>query len=104
MTTGQLILGIDNLIQDNFKLLKNKKIGLLVNQASFNKDYLYTFDIFLKQKSFKTKKIFSPQHGLFSLKQANMIESEDYFDKKRKVQIISLYGKKRSPLKKDLKE
>lgn len=100
---SDLILGIDNLIQKDFKILENKKIGLTVNQASFNNRFEYTFDILLNQMRFKTVRLFAPQHGLFSVKQANMIESNDYFDETRNnIRVVSLYGKDRRPKKKDL--
>ncbi|MGC8718803.1 MAG: exo-beta-N-acetylmuramidase NamZ family protein, partial [Thermodesulforhabdaceae bacterium] len=41
--------------------------------------------------------LFSPQHGFFSEKQANMIESDHTIHPKLRVPIFSLYGEHRSP-------
>ena len=41
--------------------------------------------------------IFSPQHGFYSEKQANMIESADSFDPETGVRVVSLYSDTRQP-------
>ncbi|OGP63074.1 MAG: hypothetical protein A2V65_10030, partial [Deltaproteobacteria bacterium RBG_13_49_15] len=43
--------------------------------------------------------IYSPQHGFFSEKQDNMIESEDMLDPLLRIPVYSLYGKNRVPEK-----
>lgn len=68
-----------------------KKIGLLINQASFiQPEFVFTYDL-LNELGFKVVKIFSPQHGLFSTEQANMIPSQSYYDDIFKVNVCSLY-------------
>ncbi len=48
--------------------------------------------------------IFSPQHGFYSDKQANMIESADWRDPDTGVPVVSLYSKTRQPSLEALKK
>jgi uncharacterized protein YbbC (DUF1343 family) len=59
-------LGIDVFFKENKQgMLKNKKIALLINHTSVNKNLKPTLDLFLENASnYKITKIFTPEHGL----------------------------------------
>lgn len=81
-------------------LLKGKNVALVVNQSSLIEenhlsDTLLSLDI-------KITKIFAPEHGFRGKADAGEL-LKDGIDKKTGLPIISLYGKKKGPSKKDLK-
>lgn len=85
---------------DNYgSLIREKRIALIVNQASVLSDYSHT--IFYVQShqqryNFKIMAVFGPQHGIWGHTQANMIEWESYRDTRFDFLFYSLYGKNRS--------
>ncbi|MCX6351439.1 MAG: DUF1343 domain-containing protein [Bacteroidetes bacterium] len=79
--------------------LKGKKIALVVNQTSIiGKDLLV--DFFIKQK-LTVVKIFAPEHGFRGNAEAGA-NVFNYKDKKTKLPVVSLYGKKLKPDSADL--
>ncbi len=101
----KVIYGVERLFNEKiFKKYKQKRIALLCNQASVNYYFIPTIFLFKEyfQKNFKI--IFSPQHGLFSEKQANMIASEDEIEPFTQVPVISLYGPRLKPEDEHLEE
>jgi len=95
-------IGLENLLENKIQLLKGKKIGLVANQASVDKNLNLSFYLLYNHPNINLTAIFSPQHGLWGEKQANMIESEDFRDKKTGLPVFSLYGKRREPTEKML--
>ena len=92
--------GLDRLLRNNFSLLKNKRVGLLCNQASIASDYRHAIELFFeahRQGIFKLTTLFGPQHGLFGHTQDNMIEWEGYKDNYTGATVYSLYGENRKP-------
>jgi uncharacterized protein YbbC (DUF1343 family) len=89
--------GLDVLLQDNSSYFGGKKLGLLSNQASVNSELIHG-RILLKKK-FKEQFccLFSPQHGFFSEKQDNMVESDHLIDSVTDLPVYSLYGEHRKP-------
>ena len=92
-----VLSGLDVLIEKNFDILKGSNVGLLVNQASVDSKLRHAVDIFAKEKSFKLKALFGPQHGLDGHTQDNMIEWNGYEDEKLSLPVYSLYGEVRQP-------
>ncbi len=89
--------GLDVLLQDRSSYFGNKRIGLLSNQASVNHELIHG-RIPLKEKfGARFRSLFSPQHGFFSEKQDNMIESGHLIDTVTGLPIYSLYGERRRP-------
>jgi len=81
-------------------LLKNKRVGVIVNHSStIGKTHLIDF---LVQKRIRIKKIFAPEHGFRGNSDAGL-KIKNSIDKKTNIPIISLYGKKKKPNAKDLK-
>ena len=89
--------GLDIIEENNFDILKGRKIGLVVNPASVNKRLEHAVDVFLKGKSFEIRALFGPQHGIYGNTQDNMIEWESFNDPLTGLPIHSLYGEHRKP-------
>lgn len=79
--------GLDILLQDTSRL-KNRNIGLITNQTSVTHDLHYSWHE-LQKKGFTPKKIFSPEHGLFSTEQDQIAVTTQ---PDTGSEIISLYG------------
>ncbi|MDY0133350.1 MAG: DUF1343 domain-containing protein [Desulforegulaceae bacterium] len=77
--------------------LKNKKIGLLANPASIDKNFIHSKEIVSNIFGSNLKALFSPQHGFFAEKQDNMKLSDDCIDPDLKTPVYSLYGKTLKP-------
>ncbi len=89
--------GIETFLASPPKWIKGQRIGLLCNPASVNTDFQHTRLLIDRIFPGQITALFSPQHGLFSEKQDNMIESDDRVDPVLKVPAFSLYGKTRCP-------
>jgi uncharacterized protein YbbC (DUF1343 family) len=92
--------GIDVLARDNFAILKGKKIGLITNHTGKNRQRYPTIDLLLNAPDVHLKILFSPEHGLYG----NVDEPVgDSVDEKTGLPVFSLYGKRRSPAREQLK-
>lgn len=90
-------LGIDNLMAEPGNPLKGIPFGLLTNQGSLNSNYQSSLDILSRAFESNLKAIFTPQHGYYSEKQDNMIESQHDRDEERRIPVYSLYSETRCP-------
>lgn len=78
------------------RLLKDKRVGLIVNQTSIlEKEQKHLLDALL-EKGIQVKKVFAPEHGFRGTADAGE-EVNDSRDLKTGVPIISLYGKNKKP-------
>ena len=75
------------------------KMGLLCNPASVNADLFHASALIHRLFPGRLTALLSPQHGFFSEKQDNMIESGDLMDPATRIPVFSLYGKTRQPTK-----
>ncbi len=94
--------GIERLLPDPPPILQGKRLGLLANPASVacphgNRRFQSTRALIANHYPDQLKVLFSPQHGLFAEKQANMVPSEDTIDPVLNIPVFSLYGKTRMP-------
>ncbi len=89
--------GLDVLYQDSSLQFGDMRIGLLSNQASVNRELIHARILLQEKFGARLTCLFSPQHGFFSEKQDNMIESSDDIDPLTGLQIFSLYGDHRKP-------
>ena len=90
--------GIEYLFDNYSALLKGKRLGLVVNQASVLSDFSHTIFYLQRYKDqyhYEIKAVFGPQHGIWGHTQANMIEWESYQDRRFQFPFYSLYGKNR---------
>lgn len=89
-------LGIDVLENSNFRILKDKKVGLLTNHSGRNSKGISTVEIFKKQTACKLSVIFVPEHGYYtSVPAGKHVENETL----QGIPVLSLYGKNRRPSK-----
>ncbi len=89
--------GLERLASDPPVWLKNRRIGLLCNQASVDSGLNHSRHMINKCSGSMLKVIFSPQHGLFADKQDNMQESDHCMDPELSIPVYSLYGETRRP-------
>ena len=100
---NQFRLGCEVLLQSPPCWFRSGRLGLLANQASVNRSLESVKELILGAGG-NLSCIFSPQHGFYSDKQANMIESADSRDPDTGVPVVSLYSKTREPSLEALKK
>ena len=93
---------LERFIESSPEWIKGKRLGLLCNPASVDKNFIHARELINRKFPGQLTTLFSPQHGFFSEKQDNMIESEDIIDPVLNIPVFSLYGKTRKPTKKML--
>jgi len=94
----KVLYGVERFFKEEiFKRYQKKRAALLCNQASVDYKFTPVFILFKKYLKKYFKFIFSPQHGLFSEKQANMIGSEDEIEPFTQTPVVSLYGPRLKP-------
>ena len=98
-----MTLGSELLLNSSswLKKLKNKRVAYLGNSASVNQKGELILSLLIKNKAVSISCAFSPQHGFFSNKQANMITTENSLYQNLK--IYSLYSKKTRRLTQKMK-
>lgn len=90
-----LILGAER-IDVITRLLKDKQVGLVVNQTSIlEKQQKHLLDALLEQ-GISVKKVFAPEHGFRGTADAGA-EVNDSRDLKTGIPIVSIYGKNKKP-------
>lgn len=97
-----LRLGIDVLVADEFKQLKDKRVGLITNQTGLDSTGVTTIDRLNNAPKVKLVALFSPEHGIRGVLDHDGIA--DSVDEKTGLPIYSLYGKRRWPTKLQLEE
>ncbi|UCG91047.1 MAG: DUF1343 domain-containing protein [candidate division WOR-3 bacterium] len=91
-----MLLGIDRLVARRFTSLYKTRIGLYSNISSCDSRLLPTIEILRRHKLCNVTMILAPEHGLFGAQQ-DQERSKDYYDRRRKMWVYSLYGKKLVP-------
>jgi len=93
-----VVIGLENCLTSPPELLcRSARFGLLLNQASVNSEFEYASTLLARRFPGKLAALFSPQHGLWSEQQANMIETGHSRDDSLDVPIHSLYSETRRP-------
>lgn len=95
-----VMTGLDILINEDFKRLHGKRIGIVCNQASISRGLKHVLELLIplhQNGQLKIEAVFGPQHGLWGHTQDNMIEWEGYTDVTSGFKIFSLYGENRKP-------
>lgn len=90
-------IGLERICQEKDPRLQGKRLALLSNQASTNRLYRHGRDLLRQSYPGQLVCLFSPQHGFFSEKQDNMVESEHQIDGVSGLPVFSLYGETRRP-------
>ncbi len=91
-----ITIGLENLAGSDVEL-SGKRLGLLCNHASTDHTLRHSRDVLLDLYGSQLTCLFSPQHGFFSEKQDNMIESDHSRDPVSGLPVFSLYGEGRKP-------
>ena len=89
--------GLEQLIAEPLPWLAGQRLGLLCNPASIDPFKRHTKDLIQNRFPGQLTALFSPQHGFYSEKQDNMIESDDRSDPETGLPVYSLYGTTRVP-------
>jgi len=92
--------GIDVLRAEGFARLKGRHIGLVTNQTGRARDGSTTIDLLHDAKDVNLVALFSPEHGIRGVLDANVDSSRD---EKTGLVIHSLYGNTRRPTDEMLK-
>src|SRR5262249_4079233 len=91
----RVVLGLERLLASD--RLHNKRIRVGCNQAAVDHDLQSATDLVATKSRGSLRAIFSPQHGLRSDVQENMIESPHGRDDVREIPVYSLYSETREP-------
>lgn len=99
---AQVKTGLDVLVEDDFRPLAGKRVGLATNQTGVDGKGRRNIDLFAHAKNLKLTAIFSFEHGIAGTRDDNRIESA--IDEATGVPIYSLYnGPTRKPTPEMLK-
>lgn len=92
-----LQVGLEVHVHDESNSFAGQRIGYLSNQASTARSLVHGRILLQHKYGDRLTCLFSPQHGFFSEKQDNMIESDHSVDPITGLPIFSLYGEHRRP-------
>lgn len=92
-----IVLGLEACVADPPALLRDARIGLLMNRASVDRRLRFSCDLIDQAFPNQIAALFTPQHGLWGDAQANMIETDHSWHQTLDVPIHSLYSKTRRP-------
>jgi len=89
--------GLEILLDSKLHILRNRRVGIIINPASVNDRLQSTIHLFSKHPDIELVAIFGPQHGTRGETQDNMIEWENFRDSELGIPVYSLYGETRKP-------
>ena len=89
--------GLERLIREAPSSFRGERLGLLCNQASTDHRLRHSRDLIEEALPGRLRCLFSPQHGFFSARQDNMVESDHDTDPATGLPVFSLYGETRQP-------
>ena len=98
-TIGKTRCGIDVLIEEKFRPLRNKRVGLVTNHTGRTRGGASTIDVLFRAPDVKLAKLFSPEHGIRGVLDTTVSDS---VDEATGLPIVSLYGRNRKPQPRDL--
>jgi hypothetical protein len=91
---GSTVTGLDRLVADDFAPLAGRTVGLITNQTGIDAQGRRGVDLLAAAPQVKLKVLFSPEHGITGLVDANVPHSRDAATG---LAIWSLYGPGRRP-------
>ena len=101
MTNGKSLseieLGLERCVAERPAVLQGARFGLLMNRASVDHDLRLSCDVLNELYPGQLTALFTPQHGLWSDAQANMIETDHGWHVRLDIPIYSLYSSTRMP-------
>jgi len=90
-------IGIERCIAEPPKCIAGAKLGLLMNQASVDRNLELSCDLIDRRFPGQLTSIFSPQHGIWCEQQDNMIETGHGTYTPLGIPVYSLYSETRRP-------
>ncbi len=93
-TNFRVLNGIDVLLEQNFKPLAGKRIGLVTNHTGRSVDGRRTVDLFHESAECRLVAVFSPEHGIRGAQDSDVPSS---VDESTGIPIYSLYGRTERP-------
>src|SRR5262245_4562758 len=97
MTAPRVQTGLVRCLDSPPEILRCRRLGLLMNQASVDSRLRYACDLLAERFPGQLAALFSPQHGLWCEEQANMIESPHARYAPLDLPVYSLYSQTRQP-------
>ena len=91
---GSTLTGLDRLVADDFAPLAGRTVGLITNQTGIDSQGRRAVDLLAAAPEVKLRALFSPEHGITGLVDANVPHSRDAATG---LAIWSLYGPGRRP-------
>lgn len=91
-----VITGIDVLKETNFKILEEKRVGLITNPTGVDSKLRSTIDLLFEAKNLKLAALYGPEHGVRGDFAAGD-KIDTYTDPTTNLPVYSLYGKTRKP-------
>ncbi len=95
--------GADQLLSENFNLIKNKKLGIATNHTAVLSNGVHLVDTLHSIKEVEITALFGPEHGIRGDNPAGTTV-ENGIDPKTGIRVYSLYGQDRKPTKEMLKD
>lgn len=83
--------GLERLLNEERHLIAGKRIGLIVNQTSVDRDVVHSIERMMGFPDVKLVRLFGPEHGVRGDAQ-DMITVDDGIDRHSGVPMVSLYG------------
>ncbi len=99
-----VIPGLQVLLKERLDLLRGKRIGILSNPASVDRDLRHIVDLFWQHGDVRLTTLMGPQHGARGETQDNMVEWKDYWDSPTGLPVYSLYSETRKPTPETLRD
>jgi len=93
----QVKTGLEQFVDSPPKWLSRQRLGLLCNPASVDRRLTHARWLIDRSAPGSLVALYAPQHGFFSEKQDNMIESDNTVDPVLGIPVYSLYGETRIP-------
>jgi len=91
---GSTLTGLDRLVADDFAPLAGRTVGLITNQTGIDSQGRRAVDLLAAAPQVKLRALFSPEHGITGLVDANVPHGRDAATG---LAIWSLYGPARRP-------
>lgn len=95
-TKTEVKLGIEVLREQNFSILKGKRVGLVTNPTGVDSKLNSTVDILFEAPEVNLVALYGPEHGVRGNFAAG-VQVEDAIDDVTKLPAFSLHGKTRKP-------
>ncbi|MCB1120051.1 MAG: DUF1343 domain-containing protein [Verrucomicrobiae bacterium] len=94
---SNIMLGIDVLQQNQFSVLKGKRVGLLTHKAGVNRLGISTIDILQQAPNVNLRALYGPEHGIDGVAEAD-VKVNSGIHRKTGLPVYSLYGEYRKPI------